>query len=58
VAERYHIPLYLEDAISLVLEARDDRPLEAIQKYFNSVLQVILLDIYECGHLLHLLVIP
>ena len=37
--ERYHIPLYLEDAISLVLETRDDRPLDAIHKYFNSVLQ-------------------
>ncbi|KAJ1485147.1 hypothetical protein T484DRAFT_2458805 [Baffinella frigidus] len=37
--ERYHIQTYLADAVLMVMDSRDERPLEATLKYFNSVLQ-------------------
>lgn len=37
--DRYHIHVYLQDAVRMVLEARDDRPLHAIARYFQGVLQ-------------------
>lgn len=35
--ERFHVSLYLEDAIKLLLDCRDERPLEFIAEYFNSM---------------------
>ena len=37
--ERYHIQTYMADAVRMVLDSRDERPLEATLKYFHSVLQ-------------------
>ena len=31
-SERYHVSLYLEDAIKLLLDARDERPLEFLSE--------------------------
>lgn len=35
--EHYHVSLYLEDVVKLLLDSRDERPLEFIAEYFNSV---------------------
>ena len=36
--ERHQITFYLRDVISLLLRAKDDRPLEFIADYFSEVL--------------------
>lgn len=36
--ERHDVPFYLTDVISLLLQARDDHPLEFIAEYFSEVL--------------------
>lgn len=37
--DRYHIQVYLQDAVKTVLNSREERPMEAMLKYFNDVLQ-------------------
>ena len=36
-AEQYHVSLYLEDAVKLLLDSRDERPLEFMAEYFNTM---------------------
>jgi len=36
--KRYHIHVYIQDAIRQILDNRDDKPLEGLLNYFNSVL--------------------
>jgi len=36
--ERHNIHVYLRDVVQLLLKARDERPLEFISEYFNTVL--------------------
>lgn len=36
--ERHSVPFYLQDVVSLLLQSRDDRPLEFIADYFTEVL--------------------
>jgi hypothetical protein len=54
--ERYSIPFYLRDVTSLLLQCRDDRPLEFISEYFSEVLNgthVLLRDfsyVSRCSH--------
>jgi hypothetical protein len=35
--DRYHVKFYLEDAVTLAIETRDEHPLQTLAKYFRRV---------------------